>query len=259
MARKKKNPLQAQLEKDVATFKKNTSLKKGYENVKRETKRAVRELTSVLDLPGGNQRSSNGNGGSKKRNYTYGKSINDLLNMSNSEFLKLTKPQMRSVVSKLADAANKRLWRFSKAGIETPAFYKAWESGGVFTTKGKDLNALRSEYMRVKGFLESKTSTQKGWKDVQSRTISTLQQSGVDVRKGDFNIMWKMYNRLKAMDPNVSTNMLKYRVLREVSDSLVDRKSTPEEIVDRIASRLDELYEEQEENINNGVSEFFEI
>jgi hypothetical protein len=253
MARKKKNPLQAQLEKDISTFKKNTSLKKGYENVKRETKRAVRELTSVLDLPKPPRTSKQ-----KNHSYVAGKSSKNLSSVGYSDFNKMTKAELRAVVSRLADTANKRVARMKRAGISTPALRHAEMSGGKFSTKGKDINALRAEYARVKGFLEAKTSTQSGWREVKKNTITELKKQGINVTQKDFDRLWETYEKLKEVSPDVASRQLKYSVLKDVSNAIKEDK-TPDEIATEMTKRLSEIYEEQAELMDDGVSGFFEI
>lgn len=87
----------------------------------------------------------------------------ELLNLSSVEISKLKKPQLRKIVQTLASTSNKRLKRLQQKGISTPAS-RYVDKSGKFSTKGKNINQLRAEYIRAKNFLQSKTSTLKGYK-----------------------------------------------------------------------------------------------
>lgn len=188
-----------------------------------------------------------------------GKSIKDLTNISIDTFNKMGESELRNVVQRLASAGNKRLNRFQRAGESSPATNYIQQSGGKFSTKGKGLNQLRSEYSRLKDFLSSKTSTRTGWREVKKETAESLREMGVDVKPKDLDNLFRTYEKLKQIDPSITNKALKYTVLREISQMPDDLD--PEERAAELQGRLTELYEEQEA-INaeffSGVSEFFE-
>jgi len=198
----------------------------------------------------------------KKNDIVSGKSVKDILAMDNRTFNRLTESELRKVVGRLVSAGNKRLRSFEKSGESSPATRYIEKSGGKFSTRGKDLNALRAEFARAKGFFESKTGSRSEWKKVQKETQKGLEKAGVDVDPENANKMWKAYERLKEVNPAVSDKRLKYLVLQEIADVLVDDPDLSiRKIVNRVNKSIDRIYEEQAA-INDefeGVSGFFEI
>ena len=190
-----------------------------------------------------------------------GLSIQDILNMDNATFNKLSTSDMRKVVGRLVSAGNKRLRSFERAGESSPATRHVAKSGGSFSTKGKDLNTLRSEYTRAKNLLQSKTGTRKGWKQVKKETISELKKHGVQMTEKQFDKVWKAYEDLKELSPEVANRGLKYSVLKDVSDMAIDDNKSADEIALALNENLSQIYEEQAglENGVDGVSGFFEI
>jgi hypothetical protein len=197
----------------------------------------------------------------KQPSIVSGMSIQDILNMDNKMFNSLNTSDLRKVVGRLVSAGNKRLRSFERAGESSPATRHVAKSGGVFSTKGKDLNALRSEYTRAKNFLQSKTGTRKGWKQVKNETISGLKKQGVEMTEQQFNDVWKAYEDLKELSPEVANRGLKYSVLKDVADMVNDTNKSSDEIATALHENLSSIYEEQAglENGIDGVSGFFEI
>lgn len=197
----------------------------------------------------------------KQPSIVSGMSIQDILNMDADTFNKLDVSDMRKVVGRLVSAGNKRLRSFERAGESSPAVRHVAKSGGVFSTRGKGLNALRSEYTRAKNFLQSRTGTRSGWKKVKKDTTKALKKQGVDVSPEQFDDLWKAYEDLKELDPEVATKKLKYTVLTDVSNMLDDKATSPEEIAVELHSKLDLIYEQRAELENDvgGVSGFFEL
>lgn len=197
----------------------------------------------------------------KQPSIVSGMSIKDILNMDNKTFNSLNTSDMRKVVGRLVSAGNKRLRSFERAGESSPATRHVAKSGGAFSTKGKDLNALRSEYTRAKNFLQSKTGTRKGWKQVKKETIAGLKKKGVEMSEQQFNDVWKAYEDLKELSPEVANRGLKYSVLKDVADMVTDTDKSADEIATALHENLSTIYEEQAglEHGVDGVSGFFEI
>lgn len=197
----------------------------------------------------------------KQPSIVSGMSIQDIINMDITTFNKLSTSDLRKVVGRLVSAGNKRLRSFERAGESSPATRFVEKSGGVFSTKGKNLNELRSEFARAKNFLESKTGTRKGWKKVKDETIEGLKKHGVEVSESQFNDLWKAYEELKEISPDVASRGLKYNVLKEVATMITTMNGSAEEIALSLHKNLSQIYEEQV-GLNNGVdgvSGFFEI
>lgn len=197
----------------------------------------------------------------KQLSVVSGLSIQDILNMDAATFNKLGVADMRKVVGRLVSAGNKRLRSFDRAGENSPATRHIAKSGGRFSTKGKDLNALRAEYTRAKNFLNSRSGTRAGWKKVKKETTEALKRQGVDVSPEQFDDLWRAYEDLKELDPEVATKRLKYGILTDISNMLDDSRTDPEEIAVELHSKLDLIYEQRAELENDidGVSGFFEL
>ena len=197
----------------------------------------------------------------KQPSLVSGMTIQDILNMDNATFNKLNASEMRKVVGRLVSAGNKRLRSFERAGESSPATRHVAKSGGMFSTKGKDLNALRAEYTRAKNFMQSKTGTRKGWKQVKKETIQGLKKHGVEMTDSQFNDVWKAYEDLKELSPEVANRGLKYSVLKDVADMVTDTDKSADEIAMAVNENLSKIYEEQAglNNGTDGVSGFFEI
>lgn len=196
----------------------------------------------------------------KQPSLVSGMSIKDIINMDINKFNSLNEKDMRKVVGRLVSAGNKRLRSFEKAGESSPATRHVMRSGGVFSTKGKNLQQLRSEYMRAKNFIESETGTRKGWTKVKKKTIEGLKKQGVEMSNEQWDDVWKAYEELKEKDKEVSNKALKYTTLQDVVAMVKQGDMAPDEIALALHDRLSEIYEENEvlDNEFNGVSGFFD-
>ena len=197
----------------------------------------------------------------KQPSIVSGMSVQDILNMDINTFNKLNTTDLRKVVGRLVSAGNKRLRSFERAGERSPATRHVAKSGGKFSTKGKDLNALRSEYTRAKNFMQAKTGTRKGWKQVKKETIASLKKNGVEMTERQFDDVWTAYEDLKELSPEVANRGLKYSVLKDVANMVTDTNKSADEIAMALNENLSRIYEEQA-GLNNGVdgvSGFFEI
>lgn len=186
--------------------------------------------------------------------------ISDLLDLDILNLNKMSEKELRKIVSRMRDAGNKKIKRLQKSGYKTPALQQVERSGGLFSTKGKNINQLRSEYSRIRSFMTSKTSTATGYKKVRSEMINEFKKRGVDVNNDTFDIMIRTYDRLKEMDPDIVRILGSSQVQREISQ-MMDNTPDVEDLILQMQDRIEELYEQQA-GINgdfDGTSEFFEI
>lgn len=198
----------------------------------------------------------------KQPSLVSGKSVSDILNMDIREFNQLGLSDLRKVVGRLVSAVNKRVRRFEKAGISTPATRALEKSGGMLSTKGKDLNQLRTEYARARDFLNMETSSRKGYEDVKKKTVETLRARGVDVTTDELDDIFEVYGRLKEIDPSVGVILSSSQVIGEIAK--LDNTQDVQTRIMQAKERYDELYEENQEQYGRdvtlyGVSGFFEI
>lgn len=194
--------------------------------------------------------------------------IPKLLNMDINTFNKLDTTQLKKVVKILASEGNKRMSEILNAGETTPATRKAKMSGGWFSSNVKpkknntDLNALRSEYMRVKSYLESETGTLAGHIKVKDEVIKTLRTvHGINVSGDNYSDLWRIYDKIKETDPKAANQDLKYRVINRINEMLKERRRKEiEDFIEEIRDAMQDIYEEyiEEEDIGKGVSDFFD-
>ncbi len=112
-----------------------------------------------------------------------GKSVEDLIKMGSdyNRYKRLSEPTLRKVMNRLASAANKRLRRMEAAGEASPAYREVQASGGKFSTKGKTLEGLQKEFLRVKQFFEDKTSSLQFWRTAKNTATYRAERDKVVV------------------------------------------------------------------------------
>ena len=116
----------------------------------------------------------------------------------------LSEKELRSRVRELADVANKRMKRYEQAeqagrASYSHAYERAVQSGGRFSTKGKNTNDLRAEYKRVYKYLTAETSTRRGARVVERRTQERLGLS----KDTDMRAYWERYAHAKSNYPQL--------------------------------------------------------
>lgn len=197
----------------------------------------------------------------KQHSIVSGMSVSDILNIDNDTFNNLGLKDMRLVVGRLVSAGNKRMRRMEEKGQASPAYLKAIETGGRFSTKGKTLNELRQEYARAREFLKQKSSSLSGWKELKKSTQKKLkEQFGIEISTDRLEQIFAVYERLKEIDPNMAMNSLKYTVIEEI-DKLSQKEFDSEKVLQEMQDKLTELYERKEaaRYDNDGPSAFFEM
>lgn len=201
-----------------------------------------------------------------KNNYKVsGKSVKDLVNLSATDIKNMNRQELSQVVSRLSSAANKRLKRFEKAGIETPATRQAMKKG-KFSVKGKDIKQLRTEYKRVKGFLNSETGTRKGYLGFLKRIRHSFAEAGVKIGgetpeeiERFLDEETKIYDWLAERNPFISEAPYRYFVQQKLS-SYIDVGNLSElDIKRRMNKYVRETYEEQQREQSVDVSDWFDI
>lgn len=199
----------------------------------------------------------------KQPSIVSGMSVNDILNMSEKKFNSLKEKKLKLVVGRLVSAVNKRVRRFEKAGISTPATRSLEKSGGKLSVKGKSLNELRSEYARARNFMNMETSTRKGYEKVQKKISETLRERGYDITPNELDDMFEVFNSLLESDPSISLSKDKYQLMQDIAN-MPDKLDLSEK-VQKAKERYTELYEKEQQELNGqevdlyGVSGFFEV
>lgn len=184
-----------------------------------------------------------------------GKSVEDLSNISIGEFSAMTRSELSKVVSRLSSTANKRIKRLESNDIQSPAYRGVISSGGKFGSKGKTLNELRSEYMRVTGFLKSKTSTVKGYRQVRTDLITRIGATDEELTKELENKLWSVYNEMGGLTAFIQGSGDRQKF---IYDTITDNPNASiSELINAVNDRLTDSYEESEQE--DDLSEYFKI
>ena len=115
----------------------------------------------------------------KRKNHYEGKSAADIVKGVSGSIGRITERTLKDAVSKLSAAMNSRLTRLGKSAPESPAYQEAMSSGGKFGTKGKGLEGLKQEFLRIKDFFKNPTSTVTGYKKEIAQAESFARMRGI--------------------------------------------------------------------------------
>ena len=167
--------------------------------------------------------------------------INTLLNIDADVLYSLDESSMRKVIKKLRPEVKRRIKEFGND--PSPAVDKFLRSGGGFSPDKKDLYSLQDEFMRMKMFLEAKTSTKTGWEDSVDKTIKTMNELGVKFTRSNFKDVWRAYSILEELDESVTAREFKYTSLRQIIE-LQGENKTAHEIATEVFEKLKDIYKE---------------
>ena len=172
----------------------------------------------------------------------------DIVDITPQQFSAMNKQELKAATQILASAGNKRLKRAQEQGFSSPSI-EAVLAKGKFSTKDKSLNQLRNEFMRAKGFLQSKTGTLAAFNKFKKEAIQSLEnKAGIKISPEQFDTFWRSYEELKKGRSEVTTKKLKYLVLEEISEKMKDPDAVNvEDIVTQIQGEVDKMYEEEEQ------------
>ena len=182
--------------------------------------------------------------------------INTLLNIDADVLYSLDESSMRKVIKKLRPEVKRRIKEF---GHDTsPAVGKYLRSGGGLSPDKKDLYSLQDEFMRMKMFLESKTSTKSGWEDSVDKTIKAMNKLGVKFTRSNFKDVWRAYSILEELDESVTVREFKYLALKQIIE-LQGENRTAHEIATEVFEHLKDLYIEHKRAQDEGdfYAEYF--
>ena len=139
--------------------------------------------------------------------------IRDILAIEPEDILKMSEGELRTVVRDLGRVANARITKLEKAGLThiSQAYQTAFpkqkkgrntgrksQKTGRFSAKGLNLNQLRAEYKRAKGFINAPTSTLKG---AQKYGQELKNLTGIDpTHKRSISKFWRQYHKWVEQD-----------------------------------------------------------
>lgn len=167
--------------------------------------------------------------------------VNTLLNIDADVLYSLDESSMRKVIKKLRPVVKRHIKEFGND--PSPAVGKFLRSGGGLSPDKKDLYSLQDEFMRMKMFLEAKTSTKAGWEDSVDKTIKTMNELGVKFTRSNFKDVWRAYSILAELDESVTVREFKYMALKQIIE-LQGGNRTAHEIATEVFEKLKDIYKE---------------
>lgn len=186
--------------------------------------------------------------------------ISDILDLPLSKIMSMSRRDLAKTVSKLASAGNKRIVRLQKQNITTPASEYILTHGGKFSVAGKNVAELREEFQRVKGFLESKTATVRGYKKWSSEMSKTLfKNTGINydaLSEDEKRIFWKAYSKLEELD-YANVHDKRYRTSVNEIYEAVKGGLTKDDIESFVAKLNDDIYQERSKELFSGLQNPF--
>ena len=140
--------------------------------------------------------------------------------MTEKEFVKARRDNLAQIVSRVVSTANKRINQLGKSelGRNSPAYQQAQKMSpsGKFSVRGQNFNQLRNTMKEAKEWLNYKTSTAKGWKEVRARIREDVgMEFDTKYKEKKF---WEVYRRLQ--DSNSGTIKQKGSASRLASDRI---------------------------------------
>lgn len=195
----------------------------------------------------------------KKQSSVSGLSISQILKMPESKFRQYSESDQRKIVGRLVSAGNKRLRTFEKYDVESPTVIDVMESGGKFSTRGKDEAGLLKELTRARAFLKSPASTLKGWRKIENKMYEGLREKGYDVQVENINIIANMLGKLSR--ERTLTRNERYAIIDKVNSMLNEQgQQNADDLMKAIERELDNIYRStQEDFLNATASDFFPV
>lgn len=125
----------------------------------------------------------------------------DITNMTVDDMNRLNRTELAAAVRAMNDIARKRIKRIEISGKKSPAVNYIQKTGGIKSVKNKDINTLRTEYIRLYDFLSKKTSTLGGLKAVYKQVkIKFPNKSDTEIAQ-IYDIMHEINEELGVKSP----------------------------------------------------------
>ena len=131
-------------------------------------------------------------------------------------------------------------------------------SGGKVSVKGKSEDEVLNEFYRARQFLNAKTSTRTGWKNVEKGVEKAIQDiEKINIYKGmKYNELigkaFAYYDTLKEIDPSLVMNRDKYKVAEYIADLLYQNDDMNiSDIMNHATQYIMDTYEAEQERYNS--------
>lgn len=139
--------------------------------------------------------------------------LDEFMRISPEQLNRMTEKELRAAVRTAATAANKRIARLGASEVgQTSLAYINAQRRGSFTSKDKDLNALRAETRRIQRFVSSPTSSLRSYKAYTRRVMhdaaekiseQTGHETSPQLNKVNMADFWKTFRKLKELRPDI--------------------------------------------------------
>lgn len=183
--------------------------------------------------------------------------LSKIQNMPLSKLMSLSRADLETATRALVRESNRRLTVMKNKGLASPSTEYIKKHGGKFRTttrsgEKKSVTELREEFQRAKGFLESKTSTVKGYREWETKVGETLAKQGIDymsLTPAQKRRFWQAFSKVEELDrANTLKGSANYKsTVNEVYNAV--KKGLLKRDLDTFAKGLnDELYAESEKD-----------
>lgn len=179
-----------------------------------------------------------------------GMTLKSIIDLDPTHLKNLSRSSMAELTSRLVSAANKRLTRLERTGMDiySPAYKGRVKEGQTkadrFSVKGKSFNQLQSEFAKSKSFLtEKKTSSVAGAKLAQREMEQRIGKHFES--KEEANEFWANVKKLEEAGV-LSENYTSAQLQKDVA-AMQEEGVDFDEMLRRINERQDEFYEPEDE------------
>lgn len=185
--------------------------------------------------------------------------LQQIIDMEMDDLMRLSRADLAKLTQTVAKNVERRAKNVAKNVPESPALRSLEQSGGAkITTREKDLNALRSEFIRGVNFLQSKTSSVKGAKAFRSR-MREIAAGDRPMTPTQEKAFWSAIGKfIEAFGPETVKQFGSDQLFDQIRTEIANEGNTdPDEIISA-------LYEETKEmrafdyGENRRLSAFFE-
>lgn len=185
--------------------------------------------------------------------------LQKIKDMPLSKLMSLSRADLEKATRALVRESNRRLTVMKKKGLASPSTEYIKKHGGKFRTttrtgNKKSVIELREEFQRAKGFLESKTSTVRGYREWETKVADTLSKQGIDygsLTPAQKRRFWQAFSKVEELDrANTLKGSANYKAtVNEVYTAV--KKGLLKRDIDTFAKGLnDELYAESEKDFD---------
>ena len=193
------------------------------------------------------------------------RTIKSILDMSWNDLSKLSTEELRKLSTQLNSAANKRLRRLEKEGLQewSSAYQYTRRSRGDFSTKGlKTRTDLKNEIQRASSFMTAKTSTITGTrhhKEIAEKIFTPEGEDKIsieDLTKKQKNTIFRALDRLREENAAQVYNIGSDVIIKELRRAQMEKKSRNRyQLIKKVEEKFPELTESSKERYEREEAE----